>query len=142
MQEAYLDLWRVAGRFHSQRSSVRAFLLMLTHRRAVDRVRSEQKRQASPLGPEHDRADDEAGPEACALLALLSEETRDALAVLRPAAREAIVLAYWGATRSGRSPVTGVPIGTVKSRMNAGMRELRAALPGEVSPSMPAVVAR
>jgi RNA polymerase sigma factor (sigma-70 family) len=129
VQEAYLDLWRTGGRFDGRLSSVRTFLLMVTHRRAIDRVRSEQRRQASPLGPEHDRPDGALGPDAQTLLALLSQQTRSALAVLPSARREAIVLAYWGGyTQREIASLTGTPIGTVKSRMHAAMCELRAAL--------------
>jgi len=40
--------------------------------------------------------------------------------------REALVLAYWGGyTQREIASLTGTPIGTVKSRMHAGMRELR-----------------
>lgn len=64
VQEAFVDLWRSRACFDARRSSVRSWLLMLTHRRAVDRVRSEKRRRTSELGPEHDFPDDRSGPDA------------------------------------------------------------------------------
>jgi len=47
VQEAYLDLLRCASRHDPERSAVEPCLVMLTHRRAVDRVRKQQ----GPPGP-------------------------------------------------------------------------------------------
>lgn len=43
VQEAFLVLWRNADRYDAQQCSVRSWLLMLTHRKAVDRARKEQR---------------------------------------------------------------------------------------------------
>ena len=57
---------------------------------------------------------------------LLAEQAQAALATLPAAQREALVLAYWGGyTQREIASLTGTPIGTVKSRMHAGMRHLR-----------------
>ena len=42
LQEAFSDLWTQSDRFDPAASSVRSWVTMLTHRRAVDRVRREQ----------------------------------------------------------------------------------------------------
>lgn len=125
VQEAYLDLWRGAARFDSDRSPVRAWLMLLTHRRAVDRVRSEQRRQTLALVQEHDRPDSRPGPEAQALIGAVGSQARAALQTLTPAKREAMVLAYWGGyTQREIAGLTGTPLGTVKTRMRAAMQEL------------------
>ena len=82
VQEAFLDLWRHASRFDSQRSSARTWLLMLTHRRSVDRVRSEQRRRSEELTPDGDRADGQRSPESHAVVAALGEAAQQALDAL------------------------------------------------------------
>lgn len=135
VQEAFLDLWRHADRFDSRQSSVRGWLLLLTHRKAVDRVRSEQRRRTSELLPDDEHEDDGPGPDVQAIRALAGDRTRQALAALPRIKREALVLAYWGGyTQREISVLTSVPIGTVKSRMRSAMEELSAGLADEISP--------
>lgn len=130
VQEAYLELWRHAGRFDPRRSSVRSWLLMLTHRRAVDRVRVEQRRQTCLLTPELDPVDDGLGPGEQALVALAGEQARQALERLTPRKRQAIVLAYWGGyTQREIAALTRTPIGTVKTRLRSALQDLGAGLP-------------
>lgn len=125
VQEAFLELWRHAERFDSSRSSARAWLLMLTRRKAVDRVRMEQRRTTTPLHPEHDRPDDKPGPAAQAEVRALGEQARAAVAALDPVKREALVLAYWGGfTQREIAVLTDTPLGTVKSRMHTALRDL------------------
>lgn len=125
VQEAFLQLWRDADRFDRSRSSVRSWLLLLTRCKAVDRVRSEELRKTSALSVDYDRADDDPGPEAKAIIAMLGEHARAALVELPPRKREAVVLAFWGGfTHSEIASLTGSPVGTVKSRMYDAMRTL------------------
>lgn len=125
VQEAYLELWRNAARFDAGRCSVRGWLLMLTHRRAVDRVRSEQRRQTCLLAAEHDVADERRGPAEQAVVALAGDHARQALATLSPAKREVLVLAYWGGyTQREIAALTSTPIGTVKTRMRSALLDL------------------
>lgn len=132
VQEAYLELWRNAGRFDPRRSSARSWLLMLTHRRAVDRVRTEQRRQTCLLTPELDPVDDRLGPGELALGALAGEQARRALEALTPCKRRAIVLAYWGGyTQREIAALTQTPIGTVKTRMRSALQDLNGSLQPE-----------
>lgn len=148
VQEAYLDLWRHADRFDASRSTVRAWLLMLTHRKAVDRVRMEQRRSTTPLHAEHDRPDDGPGPAMQAVARLLAEEAREAVAALEPVKREALVLAYWGGyTQREIAVLTDTPLGTVKSRMHTALRDLPRLLasreePASLAADVPARAAR
>lgn len=129
VQEAYLDVWRQAGRYDRRRSSVRSWLLMLTHRKAIDRVRSEQRRATYPLEPSHDHPDPASGTDARAITAILGKWVCHALAELTPVKREALVLAYWGGyTQREIATLTGAPLGTVKSRMRSATTELAAML--------------
>ena len=49
VQEAFLSVWRSAGRFVAERAKASTWLLTLVHRRAVDLVRKEEPRRGEPL---------------------------------------------------------------------------------------------
>src|SRR5437016_12174134 len=49
VQEAFLTVWRTAGKFTAERAKPSTWILTLAHRRAVDVVRREERRRAAPL---------------------------------------------------------------------------------------------
>ena len=49
VQEAFLQVWRSAATFRAERAKASTWILTLVHRRAVDLVRREERRQADPL---------------------------------------------------------------------------------------------
>jgi RNA polymerase sigma-70 factor (ECF subfamily) len=132
VQEAFLDHWRSAS-FDATRSTHRRWLLMLTHRKAVDRVRHEQRRTSLPLdAAAFDEESTRRGPEDLALAHVLTPKVRAAVATLPAVQREALALAYWGGyTQREVALITGAPLGTVKTRMRNGMIELRELLQDE-----------
>lgn len=131
VQEAFLDHWRNRS-FDATRSTHRAWLLMLTHRKAVDRVRHEQRRSCLPLDASADPVSTRRGPDDLAAAALLAPPVRAALSTLPQVQREALTLAYWGGyTQREIAEITQTPIGTVKTRMRNGMISLRHALADE-----------
>jgi len=124
VQEACLGVWRAAGRFTAERAKPSTWLLTLVHRRAVDRVRREQRRRTEPLQPETEQASAEAADEA--ELATQRQTIREALQQLPDEQREAIELAYYGGyTQSELAERLGEPLGTIKSRMFTGLARLR-----------------
>jgi RNA polymerase sigma-70 factor (ECF subfamily) len=127
VQEAFLGVWRAAGRFTAERAKPSTWLLTLVHRRAVDLVRREERRRADPLPSQMEAA----GPDEPELLAQ-RQAVREALATLPPEQREAIELAYYGGyTQSELAERLGQPLGTIKSRMFTGLSRLRDALEHE-----------
>jgi RNA polymerase sigma-70 factor (ECF subfamily) len=133
VQEAFLGVWRAAGRFTAERSKPSTWLLTLVHRRAVDLVRREQRRRTEPLQPEAERVGAESADEA--ELATERQTIRAALRQLPPEQREAIELAYYGGyTQSELAERLGEPLGTIKSRMFTGLARLRETL-GEEAPT-------
>jgi RNA polymerase sigma factor (sigma-70 family) len=139
VQEAFLDLWRDAGRFDGSRSCVRSWLLMLTHRKAVDRVRAEQRRRTWALADGLEPVDERPGPEVQAVL--LGRQTRTALATLSAPQRQAVVLAFWGGyTQREIAGLTQTPIGTIKSRMHFALKELGRTIDRDGSPRNASVV--
>jgi RNA polymerase sigma-70 factor, ECF subfamily len=127
VQEAFLQVWRSAATFRPERAKASTWILTLVHRRAVDLVRREQRRQADPL------TDDEAGAaveaertDEAAWLRFERERVQTALKQLPDLQRETLELAYYGGfSQSELAERLGVPLGTIKSRMFAGLARLR-----------------
>ena len=125
VQEAFLTLWRTAGRFVPERGKASTWILTLVHRRAVDIVRREERRRADALeqAPEQESRED---VDEEAWLRLQRERVQDALRKLPDQQREAIELAYYGGfTQSELAERLGQPLGTIKSRMFGGLARLR-----------------
>jgi len=131
VQEVFLSLWRNARRFDAGRGTVATYLLSMTHHRAVDVVRREENLrrwrtsdEGLELAPDpKTRVEDEV--EASERRA----EVRAALKDLPDPQRQALLLAYFGGyTQREVAALVGVPLGTVKTRMAAGMRKMKEAL--------------
>jgi RNA polymerase sigma factor (sigma-70 family) len=125
VQDAFLGVWRSAGRFVPERSKASTWLLTLVHRRAVDLVRREERRRAEPIDEAAEPASDESIDDAV-WLRFERERVQHALRALPDALREALELAYYGGfTQSELADRLGQPLGTIKSRMFAGLTRLR-----------------
>ena len=127
VQEGFLALWRTAAAFRAERAKASTWILTLVHRRAVDLVRREERRRTEPLGDEiaMDAGQAESTEEA-AWLRFERERVQAALGQLPDVQREAIELAYYGGfSQSELADRLGVPLGTIKSRMFAGLARLR-----------------
>jgi RNA polymerase sigma factor (sigma-70 family) len=131
VQEVFLSLWRDARRFDAGRGTVATYLLSITHHRAVDVVRREEnlrRWRTSDEGLELE-ADPKARVEDEVEASERRAEVRAALAALPAGQREALLLAYFGGyTQREVAALVGVPLGTVKTRMAAGMRKMKEAL--------------
>ena len=124
VQEAFLSVWRTAARFVPERARAATWIMTLVHRRAVDLVRREEHRRAEPMetAPEAETG----STEESAWLRLEAERVRAALRQLPDQQRETLELAYYGGfTQSELADRLGQPLGTIKSRMFAGLTRLR-----------------
>lgn len=125
VQEAFLAIWRGAAGFVPERARAAAWIMTLVHRRAVDLVRSEQRRRALPLEDGDDDRPVESA-ENVVWLRLQRERVQQALARLPDQQRETLELAYYGGfTQSELAERLGRPVGTIKSQMFAGLSSLR-----------------
>ena len=132
VQDAFLAVWRGASRFIPERAKASTWIMTLVHRRAVDLVRREERRRADPL-PETEP--DSGGPSAAdsTWLHLERERVQAALRQLPDQQREALELAYYGGfTQSELAERLGEPLGTIKSRMFAGLARLRELLDNSI----------
>jgi len=133
VQEVFLAFWRAPERFDPQRGSFGTWLLTLVHHKSVDAVRREStvRRRTVPQSEDGEERNAPQGPGAdqAALGAVVAGQVRDALGGLPAEQREALALAYYGGyTQREVAALTGVPLGTVKSRMFTGLARLRGAL--------------
>lgn len=125
MQEVLLEVWRTASRFDSSIGSANAWIMTMAHRRAVDRVRSEERAAARELRAtrasiEYDEVSD------AALATLEKERVRRCLSALTDLQRQSVTLAYYGGYSYREvAQLLGVAVGTVKTRMRDGLIRLR-----------------
>ena len=131
VQEVFLSLWRDARRFDAGRGTVATYLLSMTHHRAVDVVRREEnlrRWRTSDEGLEL-APDPKARVEDEVEASERRTEVRAALKDLPEPQRQALLLAYFGGyTQREVAALVGIPLGTVKTRMAAGMRKMKEAL--------------
>jgi RNA polymerase sigma factor (sigma-70 family) len=126
VQEAFLQVWRSAATFRAERAKASTWVLTLVHRRAVDLVRREERRQADPLTDDSVLGLAAEETEEAAWLRFERERVQAALKELPDVQREALELAYYGGfSQSELADRLGVPLGTIKSRMFAGLARLR-----------------
>jgi RNA polymerase sigma factor (sigma-70 family) len=124
VQEGFLAVWRTAAAFRPERGKASSWILTLVHRRAVDLVRREERRRSEPLDDDARDAVLDVSAEQEAWVTLERERVQGAL--LPETQREAIELAYYGGfSQSELAARLGVPLGTIKSRMFAGLTRLR-----------------
>ena len=133
VQEVFIAFWREPGRFDPARGAFGSWLLTLVHHKAVDAVRRESaiRRRTVPAAEDGEEWSVAPGPGAdqAALGAVVAGQVRDALGRLPDEQREALALAYYGGyTQREVATLTGVPLGTVKSRMFTGVQRLRSVL--------------
>ncbi|MEV0682150.1 sigma-70 family RNA polymerase sigma factor [Actinosynnema sp. NPDC050436] len=133
VQEAFLALWRNPAGYDRTRGGFGTWLMTVVHHRAVDAVRREntQRRRNVPLTDEvSERAVPPAdGADHAALTGVVGAEVREALKRLPEDQRQVIALAYLGGyTQIEVAALTGIPLGTVKSRTFAAIRRLRTSL--------------
>ena len=124
VQEAFLALWRSSDAYKRERAKPSTWILTVVHRRAVDLVRKEERRRGETLESAPEPATGPADEDV--VLRDRRAAVQAALTALPGDQRQALELAYYGGlTQSELAERLGVPLGTVKSRMFAGLGRLR-----------------
>lgn len=129
LQEVMVELWRLAPRFDATAGSVTGWVSTIAHRRAVDRVRSEQSHR-NRHEAESQKVDIPFDSVAEAIEGDMEKgRLREALGELPAAQRESIMLAYFGGkTYREVAADLGIAEGTAKTRIRDGLQKLRFAL--------------
>ncbi|MFI5494632.1 sigma-70 family RNA polymerase sigma factor [Actinoplanes sp. NPDC051859] len=133
-QEVLVEVWRTAARFDAARGTATAWVFTIAHRRAVDRVRSEQasadrtlKVGAASVDTPYDEVADEVSGR------LERQQVRHCLDDLTELQRQAVTLAYYqGHSYREVAELLDAPLPTVKTRMRDGLIRLRDCLGVEV----------
>ena len=131
LQETFVKVWTSARMFDALRGSEVAWLISIARSRGIDRLRSRKIRsdRENDAGREISIQSGFVHSPTGAEDAILSEEraaVRSALSELPEAQRIALELAYFdGLSQSEIAEKLGEPLGTVKTRMQLGMKKLR-----------------
>jgi RNA polymerase sigma factor (sigma-70 family) len=134
VQQVFTALWKGSG-YDSRRGAVSTWLMSVTHHKSIDMLRREAPRrmrlaseqallEVAVAGP---------GPADQTWGLLRAERTREALKTLPGEQREVVLLAYYGGyTQREIAELSGLPLGTVKSRTLTALRRLRQELGGDL----------
>jgi len=128
-QRAFERAWRHAAMYDPRRGTPQTWLTTITRNLAIDAVRV---RRSVPVDPEQLTtvlANLSEGPEHQAIGTERAELLRGAIRQLPVEQARAVVMAsLYGMTCNEVAELEGIPVGTVKTRVHAAMRKLRAAL--------------
>ena len=127
IQDVMLTVWRKAAQFDPHKSQVSGWIYQIARNRHIDVLRKTKKPMPEEL------AEVEVEDDASQIIALEQEshQLRMALGQLKQEQREVIERAYLGElTHQEISEETGLPLGTIKSRIRLGLDRLRHELKG------------
>ena len=132
LQEVFLQIWNKAGNYDPNLGKPLTWTLTLTRHRAIDRLRSTQRRYKLVEDATPELADNQ--PQAAESSdADQNLIVRNAVQSLPAEQRQAIELAFFGGlTQDEISQNLQQPLGTIKARIRRGMMKLRASLEGKL----------
>jgi RNA polymerase sigma-70 factor (ECF subfamily) len=123
VQDVMLTVWRKSHLFDPQRAQVSSWIYQVARNRHIDIVRRESRPVPEELKPPESTDED-----ASQIMAMDQEaqKLRQALARLKPGQREMVETAYLGDLPHAEIRAeTGLPLGTIKSRIRLGLEKLR-----------------
>jgi len=125
VQDAFLDLWRSAGRYDPRVSSEAVFVALIARRRFIDRRRRGARRLDTEPLPEVSPAQSQTSAERVTEAKLAERAMQE----LRPEQRQVLVLSTChGMSHEEISQATGMPLGTVKAHVRRGLVRVREVL--------------
>ena len=132
VQDVMLTVWRKAAQFDRQKSAVSTWLFTIARNRWIDTMRRDRSGELDPHDPML-LPDDPEPPDEAIDAARRAERVREALDVLPEEQVELIKMAFYsGISHSAIAEQTGLPLGTVKSRLRLAFSKLRAQLEDQV----------
>jgi RNA polymerase sigma-70 factor (ECF subfamily) len=133
VQDVFLAVWRKASSYDPGRGPVRPWLLRIAHLRIVNELRRRGRRPIVLPDPEGEHLaavpDQAPQPDEASWREYRRTTVQAAVAALPPAQRQALSLAFFGdLTYEQVATFLGLPLGTAKTRIRAGLRQLRTSL--------------
>jgi RNA polymerase sigma-70 factor (ECF subfamily) len=136
LHDVFLEAWQKAASFDPARGSVRAWLLMRVRSRAIDRIRmltTARQRLGGVMSVNAEPMSPAVAPDSSSD----HRRARMALQQLPESQRAVIELSYFeGMTCREIGAHCSIPVGTVKSRLSAGIRKLRREFGSERRPAL------
>jgi RNA polymerase sigma-70 factor (ECF subfamily) len=132
--DVFRQAWQKADTYQPERAQVRTWLVSMARNRAIDVLRREavrpEKNSLCWAVVMADPVADGENPETAVASNLRRQRVRRAITELPPEQQEVLLLAYYqGCSHSQIAEATGLPLGTVKTRIKLAMQKLRHALP-------------
>ena len=130
VQEVFLELWNRAESYSEEKGKALGWMITLARRRAIDKLRkrqayhrAEERLRLEPTAALHHSVDEEANSgELTGIFKKLLEQ-------LPEAQRHALHLSYYcGMSQREIAAKTGIPLGTVKTRLELALRKMRSAV--------------
>ncbi len=133
LQEVFVELWRRAREYDSKRGSVVAWVVTVARCRALDALRARTRRHGGRQS-EYSEGDvlvtERVRPDVLVSSTRWHQALRQAFERLDAGQRAVLELSYFQGMSHGEiADALGLPVGTVKSRILAGMRSMRTMLP-------------
>jgi RNA polymerase sigma-70 factor (ECF subfamily) len=117
LHDVFLEAWRRSSDYSAERGTVRAWLILRTRSRALDRLKSAARPRTAALEPAAEAAPAETVDQA---------RLRALLVQMPEPQQQVVLLGYFeGLSSAEISERLGIPIGTVKSRTRAALETLR-----------------
>ncbi len=133
LQEVFVELWRRAPQYDSSRGSVVAWVVTVARSRALDALRARSRRYGDKqlqFSDRHALGTDSGRPDVLVSSTRWHQALRQAFKQLSEDQRAVLELSYFlGMSHDQIAETLNLPVGTVKSRILAGMRALRTMLP-------------
>lgn len=126
--DVFTQVWKQAANYQESKGAVLAWLTNIVRSRAIDRLRSvsAMRQRFEPIDDAEQHQDPKATPEEHSSLAERRRIVQEAMRALPREQREAIEVAFFqGMTHTEVAQQLGQPLGTVKTRIRAGMMKLR-----------------
>ncbi|MBT8189308.1 MAG: sigma-70 family RNA polymerase sigma factor [Saprospiraceae bacterium] len=122
MQESFIKIWKNSGNYNQSKSKLYTWILTICRNTSIDKVRSLKIRREKEIQKGQSNVDNEGvnyiKPELLDVRKFVNKLDSKYVDVLE-------ALFYKGLTQKEASEKLGVPLGTIKTRLKAGLRDLR-----------------